>query len=85
MYREIIAIYSDDLIKLTNNIQEENAERLSNLMLRLQSTELYFNFCRIEQTISTEICINTVFQLAEKFCAALGTQKILNLCAVLQI
>jgi hypothetical protein len=55
MCKEIIAIYSEDLIKLTNNVQEENAERLmSKLMLRLQSTELYFIVSWIQQTIFME-------------------------------
>jgi hypothetical protein len=55
MYREIIVIYSDDLIKLINNVQEENDERLlSNLVLSLQSTELYFNVFRTQQTVSME-------------------------------
>jgi len=81
MYREIIAIYSEDLIKLTNNVQDEKPERLlPNLMLRLQSTEMYFNVLRIQQ-----IFIHKMFQLAEKYCTFLGTQKILNLCTVLQI
>ena len=82
MYREIIAIYSDDLIKLTNIVQEENAKRLlSNLMLRLQSNE-----CAESNVLPPwKIFINTMFQLAEKFYTVLGTQKILNLCAVLRI
>lgn len=55
MYREIIAICTEDLKKRTNNVQEENAERLlPNMMLRLQSNEMYFNVFRIQQTISTE-------------------------------
>ena len=82
MYREIIAIYSDDLIKLTNIVQEENAKRLlSNLMLRLQSNE----FAESNVLPPWKIFINTMFQLAEKFYTVLGTQKILNLCAVLRI
>jgi hypothetical protein len=82
MYREIIAIYYDDLMKLTNNVQEKNARRLLfNLMLRLQSNE----FSESNKLPSWKIFVNTMFQLAEKFCTVLGTQKILNLCTVLQI
>lgn len=86
MYSEIIAVYSDSLKKLTNNVQEETPERLlPKLLLRIQSAELYLNFCWIQQTISRRIFINMMLQLAEKFCSFLGTEKILNLCAVLRI
>ena len=55
MGREIIAIYFDVPLKLANKVQEENAERLlSNLMLPLQSTEMYFNVYRTQQTLSME-------------------------------
>jgi len=82
MYREIIAIYSDDLMKLTNNVQEENVTRLlSNLMLRSQSSE----FAESNKLPPWKMFVNAMFHLAEKFCTVFGTQKIFNLCAVLQI
>jgi len=62
--------------------KKENAmPLLSDLMLRLQSNE----FAGSNKLPPWKIFVNAMFQLAEKFCTVLGTQKILNLYAVLQI